>query len=582
MNDNLETLISHIRDGSLSSRSPESSIGIFTDPTALSYACEASEILSNQGVSCLVLPITHEYALYLAHTIPAAFASIVHSLDRIIVLTGAFGPLLQRTLAGLLPDATERDLFYYPVPEQLEEADSGRKSATLHQFESGADKVIRICLGLSPQDELLIVTDRSFLPTALIILNAGLRLQVRTTIALISDAQTDRVSDSQAISLTMRDAIGACNALLTVCDREKVAFRTSLLEYASERKYVSVGTMPGVTPSFFCTSIDADYSEIEHLADILSPILLVGRRVVIQTTDAQEGVHTLTFDMNGLQYLPFRSTGIIGRGRSGNIPSGECFANVVPGSAVGSYVCDGSFPGTPITRKEDELLLVFKAGRLERFWSASRSVYDSFADRVVDTTDGRRASFKENCDLPCEFGLGINRKVGDLIGIPINDEKKYGTIHIALGKNHHFGWGIQASQHIDMVSVVPTVSIDGQPLIAGGHYVAGLDGVVQAIADSASSAERGRSAVAVERTSRPYEVRNGDLRLRIAAWDGREESILVARGELAERLGRVLNTVEKMNRSLAPRSLAALGLSDEELGASLAHLELFGLVKPAS
>lgn len=51
----------------------------------------------------------------------------------------------------------------------------------------------------------------------------------------------------------------------------------------------------------------------------------------------------------------------------------------------------------------------------------------------------------------CELGFGMNPNVTDLCGVPVLDEKMYGTFHIAVGANQMFGGTNEAPDHIDFV-----------------------------------------------------------------------------------------------------------------------------------
>ncbi|MDR7855149.1 aminopeptidase [Tissierella sp.] len=57
----------------------------------------------------------------------------------------------------------------------------------------------------------------------------------------------------------------------------------------------------------------------------------------------------------------------------------------------------------------------------------------------------------ENFKILCEFGIGLNPKVKELIGFTLIDEKSLGTYHIALGMNHLFGGENNCPFHMDFV-----------------------------------------------------------------------------------------------------------------------------------
>lgn len=70
-----------------------------------------------------------------------------------------------------------------------------------------------------------------------------------------------------------------------------------------------------------------------------------------------------------------------------------------------------------------------------------------------------------------ELGIGLNPKA-KLIGDPLIDEGVLGTAHIALGLNFTYGGKIRdAKTHIDCVFRMPTLELDGKPLLEDGELI---------------------------------------------------------------------------------------------------------------
>ena len=72
---------------------------------------------------------------------------------------------------------------------------------------------------------------------------------------------------------------------------------------------------------------------------------------------------------------------------------------------------------------------------------------------------------EDNWDILGEVGFGVNPNVEKLTGVALLDEKKIGTVHIALGDNSDMGGDNESSIHCDMVSELPTVLVDGKIII---------------------------------------------------------------------------------------------------------------------
>ena len=104
-----------------------------------------------------------------------------------------------------------------------------------------------------------------------------------------------------------------------------------------------------------------------------------------------------------------------------------------------------------IGKLSSPVLLTIENGRIAK---AEGTAADELL-RILGTGDGR---------LVGEFGIGTNDKAR-ITGVVLEDEKVYGTIHLAFGSNHTFGGTIDAGVHIDGVVMNPKVSIDDNVIL---------------------------------------------------------------------------------------------------------------------
>ena len=72
--------------------------------------------------------------------------------------------------------------------------------------------------------------------------------------------------------------------------------------------------------------------------------------------------------------------------------------------------------------------------------------------------------------IVAELGIGTNEKAL-LCGNTLEDEKVYGTVHIAFGTNTSFGGKNKADCHMDGIILKPTLYLDGKKIIADGEFV---------------------------------------------------------------------------------------------------------------
>ena len=69
-----------------------------------------------------------------------------------------------------------------------------------------------------------------------------------------------------------------------------------------------------------------------------------------------------------------------------------------------------------------------------------------------------------------ELGIGTN-EAAILNGIILEDEKVYGTVHIAFGTNTSFGGVNKADCHMDGIILEPTLYFDDKLIIDKGKFV---------------------------------------------------------------------------------------------------------------
>lgn len=209
-----------------------------------------------------------------------------------------------------------------------------------------------------------------------------------------------------------------------------------------------IGTMPGMTLSMLEKgAIEADPKVVEELTAKFTTLLDQASDVTIE----KDG-EVLSFSIADRKGIA--STGIFReKGQSGNVPSGEAFIAPLETSANGKLVVDGSI--AQIGKVTEAVTLTIENGRL----------VEATGDQGEDllTLLG-----KDKGRLIAEFGIGTN-PAARITGVVLEDEKVFGTIHIAFGSNKPFGGETEAGVHIDCVVKAPTVWIDGKKVMENGQ-----------------------------------------------------------------------------------------------------------------
>lgn len=200
---------------------------------------------------------------------------------------------------------------------------------------------------------------------------------------------------------------------------------------------------------FSAGAITADYKLVEELTLKFTEMLTKAKSARI----IKEG-HSLEMSLEGRNGVP--STGVYKNpGQSGNLPSGEAYIAPLEGSANGSMKIDGSMVG--VGKLGSPLYIKVADGSIIEITGEDK-------DKVSILLENKR-----NATLG-ELGIGTN-SAARLTGVILEDEKIYGTVHIAFGTNTSFGGLNKADCHLDGVILKPTLYLDDVLVLENGEFI---------------------------------------------------------------------------------------------------------------
>ncbi|ASJ16456.1 leucyl aminopeptidase [Thermococcus chitonophagus] len=216
---------------------------------------------------------------------------------------------------------------------------------------------------------------------------------------------------------------------------------------------VRVATLPGITEDVFVRTLNADYDEIVELTNKIADILDRGTQVRIVTRLGTD----ISFSIEGRKAR--RSTGVYKNpGECGNLPGAEAYIAPVEGTGNGTVVVDGSMAGIGLLKNPIKLTFV-----------------DGYLEKIEGGDEARKleeilAPYGKEARNLAEFGVGTNPNAR-LSGNILEDEKVFGTVHIAIGSNYDFGGKVRAPIHLDGIIKEPTVFVDGEMVFRDGKLL---------------------------------------------------------------------------------------------------------------
>lgn len=306
-----------------------------------------------------------------------------------------------------------------------------------------SQNILRDCLDAKPGEEVYIVTDDSRVNIAMALYEGAKNLGCEAMMTVMKERELNGEEPPKAIAEAMKAAD------IVICPTAKSLTHTNARIRAAEAG-TRVATMPGITEKMFGQgAMTADYGEVERLTDRITAMLTSCKVARIE----KEGC-VLTLNLEGRNGVP--SPGVYRKpGQCGNLPSGEAYIAPLEDGVNGEMIIDGSMVG--IGKLVSPLRVVIKNGKLQEVKGEKSENLGILLENDRNATVG-------------ELGIGTN-EAAELNGVILEDEKVYGTVHIAFGTNTSFGGVNKADCHMDGIILEPTLYFDEEMIIDKGRFV---------------------------------------------------------------------------------------------------------------
>jgi len=301
-------------------------------------------------------------------------------------------------------------------------------------------------LGLKKAETLLIISDETKREIGQTLLEAGKQLCKEAFLVEMKQREINGEEPPIQISELMKMVD------VVICPTAKSLTHTDARRNAA-KEGVRIATMPGISIDTMVRCLSAEAQKVVDLSLKVKSILEPASEIRVVTEKGTD----ITMPMKGRKVI--ESTGVlVNKGDSGNLPSGEVYLAPWEDKSNGVVVIDGSLAGVGML--EEPVTVKVKNGFAEEITGGHQArKFKDMIDKV-----GREAR------AVAEFGLGTNYKA-QLCGMILEDEKVYGTIHIAFGNNVSMGGNINVKSHIDGLVIEPDVYVDGKIIMQKGKLV---------------------------------------------------------------------------------------------------------------
>ncbi|HVS99430.1 MAG TPA: aminopeptidase [Solirubrobacterales bacterium] len=312
-------------------------------------------------------------------------------------------------------------------------------------LDSAVRTVVRRCMGIEAGEQVLVVCN----PVTEEI-GALMRIEAQgdgadATLAVISERETHAAEPPRPVAAAM----AAADVVLapTIQSLSHTAARKTASDAG-----VRIATLPGVTEEMLARLMNGDLEEMRRRGWAIVSALNGGSEVRITCGHGSD----LRFSIAGREGIVDAGE-LSAKGAFGNLPCGEGFIAPVEGSAEGTLVVDGSIAAVGLVSSPARLTV--EGGHLT---GASGDEGAKLMELLTPHgPDGTNVA---------ELGIGTNEEA-ILTGNILEDEKIFGTAHVAFGASAGIGGTVQVPVHLDVVLREPTVEIDGEAILGGGELL---------------------------------------------------------------------------------------------------------------
>jgi leucyl aminopeptidase (aminopeptidase T) len=265
------------------------------------------------------------------------------------------------------------------------------------------------------------------------------------TLAVISERETHAAEPPRPVAAAM----AAADVVLapTIQSLSHTAARKAASEAG-----VRIATLPGVTEEMLARLMNGDLDEMRRRGWAIVNVMNGGSQVRITDANGTD----LRFSIEGREGIVDAGE-LSAKGAFGNLPCGEGFIAPVEGTAEGTLVVDGSIAAIGLV--ESPVQLTIEGGHLiGATGNEGAQLMELLTPHGPDGTN------------VAELGIGTNEEA-ILTGNILEDEKIFGTAHVAFGASAGIGGTVQVPVHLDVVVKEPTVEIDGEAILGGGELL---------------------------------------------------------------------------------------------------------------
>lgn len=311
----------------------------------------------------------------------------------------------------------------------------------------GAKTVVNECVGISKNEQVLIITEAEKLNIAESLAAAVYEIGAEPIVMVM----VPRVRDGQEPPIVIAEAMKKSDAFIAVVG--KSITHTHAVKDAVENGSRGVVLTQFRDDMMIHGGIEADFKNIAPTCKKMAKYLEGAKEIKLTTPFGTDLTFSAENRRSNAMYC------VVEKGEFSPLPTIEANVSPLEGTANGRIVADASVPYIGIGLLDEPITCNVKDGM------------------IISISGGKQAKMLES-DLAskndsnvyniAEMGIGLNPNC-KFIGFMLEDEGVRGSVHIGIGTSITLGGNIKAACHYDLIMTKATIVADGKILLKDGE-----------------------------------------------------------------------------------------------------------------
>lgn len=313
----------------------------------------------------------------------------------------------------------------------------------------GAWTVANVCLGVKPQEKILIVTEAEKLNIAKAVATAVKAANANPILIIMEARERDGQEPPEPVAAAMKVSNGF------VCVVGKSITHTQAVKDACAAGSRGIMLTQFAEKFMIHGGLEADFPAAARDCKAIAQAMGGAKHLRLTSPSGTD----LTYSAIGRRYNAMYC--MVEPGEFAPVPTVEANVSPVEGSAQGIIVADASVPYVGIGLLNEPITCKVEQGKIISIEGGEEAKH--LLRDLESKNDPNVFNIAEN-------GIGLNPKC-QFVGFMLEDEGVYGSAHIGIGTSITLGGTVKAACHYDLIMHKASLEVDGKMILKDGEVL---------------------------------------------------------------------------------------------------------------